>query len=137
MFKTKSKRNEDYAEFLKKQSIVQPEWIITIYFYSALHLVKGFLITKFNKNFSDIETHKDIYSYLLDAERRNLITQAVRRSYSKLFWASKTARYQYSPVSKCFVNEVKKFDEYAYSQKVQQLITTDYPAIKNFLTPLI
>lgn len=136
MFKAKSNRNEVYADFLTKQSLVQWEWILTVYFYAALHLVKGFLIIKLNKNFSDIETHKDIYNYLLDAERRNLITQAVRRSYCKLFWASKTARYQYSPLAKCLVNEVKKFDEPAYLHKVQQLISQDYPIVKNFLTPL-
>jgi len=137
MFKSKAVRNEDYAQFLMKQSLVRLEWIVTIYFYSALHLVKGYLITKFNKNFADIESHKDIYNYLLDAERRQLITQEVRRSYCKLFWASKTARYQYSPFSECLVNEVKKFDEPPYARKVQRLVTQDYPIVKNFLTPLL
>jgi hypothetical protein len=137
MFKAKSKRNEEYAEFLGKQGKVQLEWIVTIYFYSALHLLKGFLITKLNKNFSDIETHKDIYNYLLDAERRNLITSEVKRSYCKLYWASKTARYQYSPFSKCSVNEIRKFDEQAYQGKARRLLSKDYPAVKNFLTPLL
>jgi hypothetical protein len=137
MFKTKCNRNEAYADFLTKQGVVRSEWIVTIYFYAALHLVKGFLIAKLNKDSSDIESHKDIHNYLIDAERRNLITNAVKRSYCKLFWASKTARYQYSPFSKCLVNEVAKFDEPAYLQKVQRLISQDYPVVKNFLIPLL
>lgn len=137
MFKSKAGRNEDYAKFLEKQNVVRWEWIVTIYFYSALHLLKGYLITKLNKNFADIETHKDVYNYLLDAERRQLVSNAVRRSYVKLFWASKTARYQYSPFSECLVNEVGKFDELSYAQKVQRLVSQDYPTVKNFLIPLL
>ena len=136
IFKSKSQRNEVYADFLKKQQNVKWEWVIIIYFYAALHLVKSFIIKKLNLTLSDVKSHKDIHSYLLDAVRRNLIPEDVRRSYGKLYWASRTGRYDYSP-SPQYPNDISKFDDVKYVAKAHRLIAGDYRSIKSFISPLI
>jgi hypothetical protein len=135
MFKAKSKRNENYAKYLTQQPSVNWDWVITIYFYSALHLVKEFLIKKCNKNLSDIENHRDISNYLLDAVRSNLISFEFRKSYLKLFFASHTARYHYSPLKK-YCNEVNKFDDLVYIQKLTALINSDYSKVTSQLSTI-
>lgn len=136
MYKNKSQRNENCANLLKSQPIVQWEWVIIMHFYSALHLMKSFLVNKMHKTLGDIESHKDIDSYLIDAVRQSLLPNNIKRSYTKLFWASMVARYYYSPYSRNS-SEVSNFDDPRYIAKINTLVNQDYANVKNHVLPLI
>ena len=93
------RRHKHVAEQIGKQNLSR-SWEIVVYFYSALHLLQAFLMSKNHRP----RTH---------AEREQCLTllkelRTARVPYQALSWASTEARYTSKNFSVDHVDEAKK-----------------------------
>jgi hypothetical protein len=82
----RAKRNEQFAEHFNLDTTEFRDWVVTGYFYSALHWVDAYLI-KINKKSDDGHASRNT---LTNTEKE---LTAISRPYRKLFSYSQNARY--------------------------------------------
>ena len=92
-------RHKHVAEQIGEHNLSR-SWEIVVYFYSALHLLQAFLMTK---NYRP-QTHADREQALC----RLTELRSAREPYQALSWASTEARYTSKNFSVDHVDEAKK-----------------------------
>jgi hypothetical protein len=83
---TKSRQNEAFAKTIDASSAAGMEWVITIKFYAALHLVQAYFASRTGK----VPT---VHANRATAIQRDMSISGAYDDYRELYDISRTARY--------------------------------------------
>jgi hypothetical protein len=90
---SKAEHNEQFASTINGQLTGYWDWVVTGYFYSALHYVEAYLATK------DPPVHSSDHRARDDEIGRDLVLSQIYDEYSDLKNDSTNARYTVQPFS--------------------------------------
>lgn len=96
--RTQFESNINFSESIKGLKPMPNDWLITVYFYSALHLIEEELINRGFASRDHQSRNRNVRTYL----------RAVARPYAALYTESRVARYECTLITQDKVDNAKR-----------------------------